>query len=314
MTSHTLIFGDCTKVLPTLDTGSFSAVITSPPYHNAKFHPPHQFLTYDDYLVMVRKAAAGLYRVLADGRVVALVVDDVRLDGELYPVVADVTKTMIDAGFRYRDRIIWRKPDGFVRISRRSGVLLQHPYPMYAYFDNLTETILVLQKGTINLKRLMESLPEDVKAKSRIALHYWQTEKWSQGIWDITNVLPTKGRLEDGICAFPGEIPNRLIQLFSFQGETILDPFCGSGTTMQIARRLGRQSVGIEINPNLETVIRKKTGFDLPNTGSDSLKTMRGLLSPLLLVTLVVMLWTAFKKLTKSHNKISGYLLNLHGY
>jgi DNA modification methylase len=269
---HTLIIGDCTQVLPTLPAESIALICTSPPYYNAKFHPPNQFSSYENYLAMLRKAAAELYRVLAEGRIAAMVVDDVRLDGVLFPVVADVTKIMIDAGFRYRDRIVWKKPDGFVRISRRSGVLLQHPYPLYGYFDNLTETILILQKGTINLKKLLETLPEEVKERSRIDLQQWQ--KWSQAIWYITNVLPTKGRLEEAICAYPDEIPNRLIQLFSFAGETILDPFAGSGTTLKVARRLNRSSVGIEIRPELEPVIREKSGFDTPSE-QDTFKVIR---------------------------------------
>ena len=68
--------------------------------------------------------------------------------------------------------------------------------------------------------------------------------------------------LEKGIAAFPEEIPYRLIKLFSYKGETVLDPFLGSGTTIKVAKSLGRNSIGFEIIRDLEKVIRKKTGFD----------------------------------------------------
>jgi site-specific DNA-methyltransferase (adenine-specific) len=86
------------------------------------------------------------YRVLAQGRIAVLNIDDMLVKGEKYPIVADATKIFIDAGFKYRDRIIWEKPEGYIRISRRSGVLLQHPYPKYFYPDNLLENNYYLSK------------------------------------------------------------------------------------------------------------------------------------------------------------------------
>ncbi|MEM1726709.1 MAG: site-specific DNA-methyltransferase, partial [Candidatus Bathyarchaeia archaeon] len=76
-----------------------------------------------------------------------------------------------------------------------------------------------------------------------------------------TNVLPLKGRLEEGIAAFPEEIPRRLIKLFTFKGETVLDPFLGSGTTTKVAKELGRNSYGYEIDLELKDVILEKVGY-----------------------------------------------------
>ena len=70
-------------------------------------------------------------------------------------------------------------------------------------------------------------------------------------------------KLEKDIAAFPKELPYRIITLFSYKGETVLDPFAGSGTTMKIARDLGRNSIGIEIKGDLEEIIREKTGFGM---------------------------------------------------
>jgi DNA modification methylase len=86
--------------------------------------------------------------------------------------------------------------------------------------------------------------------------------KWYLTIWDITNVLPLEGRIEKGVAAFPDEIPKRLIKLFTFAGETVLDPFLGSGTTIKVARSLGRNSFGYEIDLELMDVIKEKLNYN----------------------------------------------------
>lgn len=80
-------------------------------------------------------------------------------------------------------------------------------------------------------------------------------------LWEMVNVLPNS-ELEKDIAAFPEELPYRIITLFSYIGETVIDPFVGSGTTMKVARALGRNSIGIEIKESLIPIIRKKVGFD----------------------------------------------------
>ncbi len=236
---------------------SIHLMVTSPPYYNAPFDYPDLFKDYDDYLSMMKEFCGELYRVLAPGRVACFVIDDMLVKGEKFPVVADTTRTMLDAGFRYRDRISWVKPKGYVRISRRSGVLLQHPYPMYYYPDNIQESILVFQKGKFDYS-YTKNLSTEVRRKSRIDLEKYNGEDWYLTVWNVTNVLPLGERLEKGIAAFPEEIPRRLVRLYSYYGETVLDAFLGSGTTAKVALELGRNSWGYEINSGLRTVIRKK--------------------------------------------------------
>ena len=77
----------------------------------------------------------------------------------------------------------------------------------------------------------------------------------------MTNVLPNAA-LEKGIAAFPEELPYRFIKLFLYKGDTVLDPFAGSGTTMKVARELGRNSIGIEIKEELKNIILQKVGFN----------------------------------------------------
>ena len=234
-------------------------MVTSPPYYNAPFDYPDLFKSYDSFLELIKEFGKELYRVMAPGRIAAFVTDDMLVNGEKYPVVADITRIMIDTGFRYRDKIVWKKPEGYTRISRRSGVLLQHPYPMYFYPDNLQESILLFQKGQFDYSYIRQ-LPSAIREASKINLTEYNDEKWNLTVWEIVNVLPLPGRLEEGIAAFPEEIPRRLIKLFTFVGEIVLDPFLGSGTTTKVAKELGRNSYGYEIDLELNPIICKKVG------------------------------------------------------
>jgi DNA modification methylase len=237
---------------------SVQLVVTSPPYFNAPFDYPDLFENYDRFLIVIRNVARELRRVLDEGRIAAFVVDDTLIKGKKYPVVADITKIFIEENFEYRERIVWMKPEGYIRISRRSGVLLQHPYPMYYYPDNLQESILIFQNGDFDYKKVSE---ED-KERSKIDLIEFQQQKWYLSVWNITNVLPVRDRLEKGIAAFPDEIPYRLIKLFSYKGETVLDPFMGSGTTLKVALSLGRNAVGYELDLELADVVKEKVSIN----------------------------------------------------
>jgi len=255
-THHKLIFGDAEN-MKEIEDKSVHLVVTSPPYFNAPFDYPDLFESYYAYLDKMRKIAKELRRVVAEGRIICIVCDDTLIDGKKYPVVADLTKIYVEEGFIYRDKIIWIKPEGYIRISRRSGVILQHPYPMYFYPDNIQETILIFQNGKFDYKKVSKELKE----KSKIDVKEYQQNKWYLTTWNITNVLPLKNRIEEGIAAFPEEIPYRLIKLFSYTGETVLDPFMGSGTTNKVAAMLGRNSVGYEIDLELCEVVKEKIGL-----------------------------------------------------
>ncbi len=242
-----------------VDSDSVQLMVTSPPYFNAPFDYKDLFATYDEhYLTLLDNVARETFRVLQDGRIAVLNIDDMLVNSQKFPIVADATKIFQQAGFRYRERIIWKKPDGYLRISRRSGVLLQNPYPMYFYPDNLLESILIFQKGKFNYKSI--SKPE--KFESAIDKEEFQKNKWYMSLWEMTNVLPNS-KLEKDIAAFPEELPYRIIKLFAYKNETVLDPFVGSGTTMKVARALGRNSIGIEIKEELVPVIREKVGFGM---------------------------------------------------
>jgi DNA modification methylase len=254
-THHKLIFGD-SENMHELQDESVQLVVTSPPYFNAPFDYPDLFPSYEEYLDKMAKVAKELKRVVAQGRIVCIVCDDTLVRGQKCPVVADITKIYVNEGFSYRDRITWIKPEGYIRISRRSGVILQHPFPMYFYPDNIQESILIFQKGRFDYK----SVPDDVRERSRIDIAEYQANKWYLTTWNIVNVLPARNRLEAGIAAFPEEIPYRLIKLFSYVGETVLDPFMGSATTNKVAASLKRNSVGYEVDLELIEIVQEKMG------------------------------------------------------
>ena len=237
--------------------GSVHLAVTSPPYFNAPFDYKNLFKNYEQYLGVLIKMAKESFRVLADGRIFVLNIDDMLVNGDKFSIVADAIKIFQVAGFRYRDRIIWKKPDGYLRISRRSGVILQNPYPMYFYPDNLLESIIIFQKGKFDYK----SISKEVREKSKVDTKEIQEKKWYMTLWEMNNVMPNQ-ILEKDIAAFPEELPYRAIKLFSYADETILDPFAGSGTTMKIARNLGRNSIGIEIKKSLIPIIKEKVGFN----------------------------------------------------
>src|SRR3989441_761053 len=271
-----VFFGDLQKMTSSeVADAEVSLIVTSPPYFNAPFDYPDLFPNYEDYLGLIRSFASQSRRVLGRGRICAVVTDDMLVKegngsrGRKYPLVADTTRIFLEEGLLYRDKITWVKPAGYTRISRRSGVVLQHPYPMYFYPDNIQESILLFQNGEFDYGHLKEA-PKDGLESSKIDTLRLNSESWTLSVWNITNVLPKAGRVEEGVAAFPDEIPSRLIKLFTFAGETVFDPFLRSGTTLKAARELRRKGIGYEIDLELKDVIRKKLGLDYQRwTGED---------------------------------------------
>ena len=262
-----IFFGDIRKMSSReVADEEVSLIVTSPPYYNAPFDYPDLFSSYDEYLDLIHAFAVQSRRVLGKGRICAIVTDDMLVSegtggrGRKYPIVADTTRIFLEEGFRYRDRITWVKPAGYTRISRRSGVVLQHPYPMYFYTDNIQESILLFQNGLFDYEHL-KKIPSRVLDASKIDTSKLNSEYWNRSVWNITNVLPRPGRIEEGVAAFPEEIPRRLIKLFTFAGETVFDPFFGSGTSLKVARDLGRRAIGYDIDLDLRQVVKKKFGL-----------------------------------------------------
>lgn len=248
-----VIFGDSSD-MHEIENESISLVLTSPPYYNAPFDFPDLFKSYDEYLDLLKRVGKEVYRVLQNGRNAVFVVMDMRVDGVLYPITADLIKIMQSVGFYYQERIIWKKPEAYIKISGRSGILIQHPYPMYYYPDNIFEDIVVFRKPGDPQRKQDE--------KSKIDLNRFQKEKWYLNIWEITNVVPQMW-WSKYTAPFPEELAKRIISLYSYVGETVLDPFLGSATTCVVASTLNRNCVGYEIDAELKEVIKKRLKADV---------------------------------------------------
>ena len=254
-----VIFGS-SENMKEVENNSVHLVVTSPPYFNAPFDFPNLFESYEEFLSMLKSVGEELLRVLSPGRNACFVTQDVRIDKRLYPIVADLIHVMVyEVGFEYQEKIIWRKPEGYIRISRRSGVLIQHPYPMYYYPDNIYEEIVVFKKPG-EFKR--EAIASEIREKSKIPKDKFQSEKWYLSVWDIKNVLPHE-EWSKYTAAFPEELVRRLVLLYSYYGETVLDPFLGTGTTCSVSLKNGRNCIGYEMDLELREAIEKRLGTNL---------------------------------------------------
>lgn len=247
-----VIFGD-SRNMSEVEDKSIGLVLTSPPYYNAPFDFPDLFPSYDTYLDLLKDVGREIYRVLEDGRVAVFVTMDMRIDGELYPIVGDLIRIMRDIGFKYQEKIIWKKPEGYIRISRRSGVLIQHPYPLYYYPDNIYEEIVVFKKPG-------KFTPRN-KEESKIDIGKFQKEKWYLSVWEITNVLPND-KYSKYTAPFPEDLARRIITLYSYVGDVVLDPFAGTGTTLKVANELKRNAIGYEIDLELKDVILERLAMN----------------------------------------------------
>jgi site-specific DNA-methyltransferase (adenine-specific)/site-specific DNA-methyltransferase (cytosine-N4-specific) len=252
-----IIFGNAEN-MKEVDSDSIHLIVTSPPYYNAPFDFPNLFNSYDEFLKLLKNVGKELIRVLKPGRYACFVTQDVRIEGKLYPIVSDLIHIMVyDVGFEYQDKLIWKKPEGYIRISRRSGVIIQHPYPMYYYPDNIYEEVVVFKKpGEFD----RSSVVAEVKEKSKINISRFQNEKWYLSVWDIKNVLPHE-KWSKYTAAFPEQLIERLVMLYSYYRETVLDPFLGTGTTCLVAKKLGRNCIGYEIDLELKEAIEERLGL-----------------------------------------------------
>jgi len=256
-TSHVLFVGDARKVLADVDDGSIGLTITSPPYWNIKDYEIENQIgynqKYEDYIHDLKHIWSGCKRVLTPGCKLIINVGDQYLRAcdnngiyEIKPIHADIITSCRELGFIFLGNIIWKK----ITTTNTSGGCTWMGsiyYPRDGYITYEHEYIMIFKKNGKAPKPSEEAkkisrLPKDIRSK------------WFRGIWDDISAEKQKSH-----CAmFPLELPTRLIRMFSFAGETILDPFVGSGTTMAAAQMWDRNSIGIEINPDFTPLIKTK--------------------------------------------------------
>lgn len=240
------------EAMPEIKTDSVALTVTSPPYWNAIDYDIHAsnkaehyrtrayaqgYADYTDYLDWLDRVFKEVLRVTKPGGFCAIVIGTVLLNGQHYPVPFDLITRLTQSGWLFHQDIIWHKCTAGVK---RAGVTIQKPYPGYYYPNIMTEYILVFRKPGEPIYKA-HSIEE--KERSSYAISKLFTYDIANNVWHIAPVPPDQ---LDHPCPFPEEIPYRLIQLYSYRGDLVLDPFAGSGQTTKVARHLKRKFVGYE--------------------------------------------------------------------
>jgi site-specific DNA-methyltransferase (adenine-specific) len=246
------IFNHSCETMSELKENTVSLTVTSPPYWNAIDYDIHAsdksqhyrtraysngYSEYSNYLEWLEKIFGQVLRVTKPGGFCGIVIGTVLLNGKHYPVPFDLITRLTQTGWEFHQDIVWHKCTAGVK---RAGVTIQKPYPGYFYPNIMTEYILVFRKPG---SPIYQDKTAEQKATAAFPINRLFTMDLANNIWHIAPVPPD---LLDHPCPFPEEIPYRLIAMYSYPGDLVLDPFVGSGQTLKIAHSLKRNYVGYE--------------------------------------------------------------------
>ena len=253
-TNHKIIRGD-SRQMNELSDNSVNLVITSPPYWQLKDYGTDDQIGYNDsyenYINNLNLVWQECYRVLQNGCRLCVNIGDQFARSVYYgrykiiPIRTEIIKFCETIGFDYMGAVIWQKSTT-MNTSGGATIMGSFPYPRNGIIKLDYEFILLFKKiGN------PEKIDKNLKELSEMTKEEWNT--YFQGHWNFNGV-----RQDGHIAMFPEELPKRLIKMFSFVGDTVLDPFVGSGTTSLAAKNLGRNSAGYEINPKFIDMIKQK--------------------------------------------------------
>ncbi|MHA2283953.1 MAG: DNA methyltransferase [Promethearchaeota archaeon] len=237
-------------------------VVTSPPYWNLKNYGNQikqigYLEAYEDYITRLYQVLKECIRVLVPGGRICFNVGDVFTSSEhfgRYKVMAIHSKVIEFCetnGMDYMNTIFWKKigkSEGGGGI--KGGIFGSYPFPPNGIINNDIEYILTFKKSGERIKP-----PPEIIALSKFDKSEWM-EHFSQ-IWEIIPASQRKGHP----AVFPELLPRRLIRMFTFEGETVLDPFLGTSTTLKVAREMNRHSIGYEINSKYVTLVKEKCPY-----------------------------------------------------
>ena len=259
-TTHKIITGDA-RQMSTVGDATVDLIITSPPYWQLKDYASENQIgfnhSYQEYINHLNIVWSQCHRILRGGCRLCINIGDQFARSAYYgrykviPIKTEIIKFCEVAGFDYMGTIIWQKKT----TSNPSGggsVMGSYPYPRNGIVKLDYESILLFKKIG-ETKR--PPIPKSIKEQSKLTNQEWNT--YFSGHWNFAGE-----RQDKHIAMFPLELPNRLIKMFSFVGDTVLDPFLGSGTTSLSAINLHRNSIGYEINKDFRSVIKQKTGVN----------------------------------------------------
>lgn len=256
-THHIIINGDSRKMAELKDS-SIHLVITSPPYWQLKDYGSSDQIGYNDsyenYINNLSLVWKECYRVLFPGCRLCVNIGDQFARAVYYgrykviPIREEIIKFCENVGFDYMGAIIWQK----VTTSNTTGGGVQmgsYPFPRNGILKIDYEFILIFKK----LGDAPKPSRED-KELSKMTAEEWNI--FFSSHWNFSGV-----KQDNHIAMFPEELPKRLIKMFSFVDDTVLDPFAGSGTTNLAAKKLDRNSIGYEINSEFIPIIKDKLNF-----------------------------------------------------
>ncbi len=213
---------------------------------------------YDTMHGYLGKVWNETYRVLCDGGIACINIGDATrsINGkfQLFPNHVRTTEICEETGFTTLPYILWKKPTNKPAYKGKGAFLGSGFLPPNAYVTLDCEFILLFRKG-----KLRKFEPHDQQRYDSVFTKV-QRDEWFSQIWALKGTRQTASELERRTAAFPEEIAQRLIRMFSVKGETVLDPFLGSGTTTKAAMENSRNSVGYETDESLLPLIGKKVG------------------------------------------------------
>ena len=244
VTTARIYHGDSRRMAD-LDSGSVELVVTSPPYWQIKdYGVPGQIghgQRLHEYLRDLSLVWGECFRVTREGGRLCVNIGDQFARASLYgryrviPLHAEIICQCAAHGFDYLGSIIWRKKTT-MNTSGGATVMGSYPYPPNGIVEIDFEYILLFKKpGKLNKR--------ETALKKSAAMSRDEWKSWFSGHWELGGA-----RKKNHEAPFPVEIPRRLIRMFSFPGDTVLDPFLGTGTTAGAALDLGRNAVGYEIS------------------------------------------------------------------
>lgn len=269
MTEHKIIFGD-SRSLNQIKDKSVQLIITSPPYWQLKDYGAEDQIgfndSYEEYINNLNLVWKECNRVLSDGCRLCINIGDQFARSVYYgrykviPIRTEIIRFCESLGMDYMGAIIWHKTTT-MNTSGGGAIMGSFPYPRNGILKMDYEFILLFKK----LGNAPKPTPQQ-KVESALTKEEWG--QYFSSHWNFNGV-----KQMGHIAMFPEELPKRLIKMFSFKGETVFDPFAGSGTTSLAAKKLGRNSIGYEINRDFEPVIREKLGVDQIRLDDDAIVT-----------------------------------------
>lgn len=264
-TTHRLHLGD-SRDLSWLPDSSVHLVVTSPPYWTLKEYAKGNraqlgdIAEYERFLVELDKVWAECVRVLVPGGRICCVVGDVciprKREGRHYvmPLHADIQVRSRKLGLDCLTPILWHKiANGVTEAEGNGAGFYGKPYQPGAIVKNDTEFILLLRKG--GKYRSVTAVQKALSMLTKEEMQGWLRSGWA----DIPGAS-TKRTAHP--APYPTELAERLIKLFSFAGDTVLDPFLGTASTTAAAMNSGRNSIGVEVEESYLKIAREKVASD----------------------------------------------------